>query len=361
YPRTLPAHSGGMPPEPLVIEDVTTHPLLGSRQRFYTDEGIRSLLAVPMNLHGEHTGTITFYYHSPQQFSNADVRVAAALANLGASVLVTAELYQSQRRARQRLQFLAEAGSVLSSSLDYERTLEQITRLAVPDLADWCAVDMFGPGPSVHRLALLHRDPAKVDAARELWQRYPPGASDPEGVMKVLRTGEPQLYPEITDEMLEAAAPDPDHLRVLRDLGLRSGIVVPLRVRGQVLGTLSFVYAESGRRYGVEDLAFLDEFASRAAAAVDNARLYAEIRRANEAKDGFIAMLGHELRNPLAAAKNAAHLLGRPDAAEDTRDRALKVLHRQLAHQTRLVDDLLDISRISRGRLTVRLEPMDFA
>ncbi|MDP9478859.1 MAG: EAL domain-containing protein [Actinomycetota bacterium] len=182
--------------------------------------------------------------------------------------------------ARARLTFLAEASEVLASSLDYRATLSNVARQAVPRLADWCAVDVADEEDgSLNRLAVVHEDPEKVARALELQERYPPDPNSPRGAPKVLRTGRPELYPEITDEMLEAAARDEEHLRLLRRMGFTSVIVVPMVTRGKTLGVISLVSSESGRRYGEADLDLAEELARRAATAVDNARLYDVARK----------------------------------------------------------------------------------
>jgi PAS domain S-box-containing protein len=184
-----------------------------------------------------------------------------------------------QKRAEEAQRFLAEASDVLSSSLDYRETLSNVARLAVPTLADWCGVDVLEENGSVERLAVEHPDPRKVDLAYKLQERYPPDPDAPRGLHQVLRTGEPDMMSEIPEGFLEAAAVDAEHREMLRELGLRSYLVVPLVARGRTLGAISLVAAESGRRYGETDLALAQELARRAALAVDNARLYEEAQR----------------------------------------------------------------------------------
>jgi PAS domain S-box-containing protein len=179
------------------------------------------------------------------------------------------------RRAEESRRFLAEAGEVLASSLDHEVTLAAVAELVVPRLADWCSVYLTDTG-DLRRIAVAHADPAKVEWAREVARRYPPRMDDPRGVGGVIRAGEPVLVPELTDAMLESAAQDAEHLALLRSLGLRSVMIVPLVTRDRTLGAITFVAAESGRRYGPDDLALAGELARRAALAVDNARLFRE-------------------------------------------------------------------------------------
>jgi PAS domain S-box-containing protein len=183
------------------------------------------------------------------------------------------------RRSEEAQRFLAEASKVLSDSLNYRETLASVARLAVPALADWCAVDVREEDGSVERLAVEHPDPRKVPLAYKLEERYPPESDEPGGVQGVLREGRPAFYPEITDEMLEAASRDEEHLELLREIGFNSVILVPMIAPRGTLGVVTLVSAESGRRYGEADLLLAEELARRAAIAVDNARLYEEAQR----------------------------------------------------------------------------------
>jgi PAS domain S-box-containing protein len=183
------------------------------------------------------------------------------------------------RRTVEAQRFLVQASAVLSSSLDYHETLASVARLAVPTLADWCAVDIVEEGGVPRRLAVEHPDPAKIRLAYELERRYPPDPDSPRGLYNVLRTGEPELMAEIPEELVEQVARDERHRELLVGLELRSYMVVPLVTRGRTLGAISFILAESGRRYGEADLQLAEELARRAAYAVDNARLYEEAQK----------------------------------------------------------------------------------
>ncbi len=185
------------------------------------------------------------------------------------------------KRVEQSQRLLAEAGRLLATSLDYETRLANVAQLAVPYLADWCAVDVLEEDRSIRPLVIAHVDPAKAELAQELRRRYPSDPDAPTGVPNVLRTGQPELYPEIPDSLLEATAQDAEHLKALREFGLASVMIVPLVARGRTLGAMTFVWAESGRRYGPADLALAEELAHDAALAVDNARLYQEAQRLN--------------------------------------------------------------------------------
>ena len=181
-----------------------------------------------------------------------------------------------RKRDEEARRFLTEAGTTLSSSLDYRATLAGVARLAVPYLADWCTVDILEEDGHLDRVAVAHQDPEKVALAHELQERYPPGPDEPHGTAQVLRTGRPELVAEISESLVEEAARDAEHREVLRKLSLESYVTVPLVARGRTLGAITLVYAESGRRYGSADLELAEELARRSALAVDNARLYRE-------------------------------------------------------------------------------------
>ncbi len=180
------------------------------------------------------------------------------------------------KEAELRQRFLAQAGETLASSLDYEETLQRVARLAVPVLADWCAVDVIDAGGRLDQVAVAHVDPEKVAFALDYRRRYPPDPRDDAGIYAVLRSGQPELYPEIPDALLEQSIDDHEQLGQIRAIGMRSVMMVPMAVGGRALGAVTLVSAESGRAFDEDDLAFACDLARRAATAVENARLYTE-------------------------------------------------------------------------------------
>jgi PAS domain S-box-containing protein len=190
-----------------------------------------------------------------------------------------------QKRAEQAQYILAEVGRLLTLSLDYQATLAGICGLAVPALADWCSLELINDAGEVEYLEAGHADPARIDLVYEYRRTYPPRPDDRSGMMKVLRTGEPEFWPEVTDLELVAGARDQDELSRLRALGQKSVMIVPLRARGRILGVLTLVIAESSKRYGEDDLLLAVEVGSRAALAVDNARLWEETRKAVQERE----------------------------------------------------------------------------
>jgi PAS domain S-box-containing protein len=203
-----------------------------------------------------------------------------------------AEEIERLRRVAEDQEFVARASELLASSLDYEETLANVATLAVPQFADWCAIDMVDPDGSIRRLAVAHADPQKVRWANDLQLKYPPDPEAPYGVPNVIRMKRPELFAEISDDLLqEATADKPELLEILRELGLKSSMCVPLVARDRALGAITFVAAESGRRYHEADLATAQDVARHAATAVDNALLFRAAETARREAEESLAVV----------------------------------------------------------------------
>lgn len=267
----------------------------------------------------------------------------------------------AQRRLEENLRFLAEANKVLGSSLDYRTTLATVARLGVPEIADWCAVDMLAENGAIERLAVAHVDPEKVAWAIELNESRPPDPDAPTGLPHVLRSGRSEFYPVITDEMLVAAAQNEEDLALVRRVGFSSVMIVPLTVGERTIGALTFVAAESGRHYTPADLAFAEEVAARAALAVENARLYTAAQSAVAVRDEFMALASHELKTPVTSLKMYTQVLQRQADRRGEADLADRLgrMDRQLDKLTGLINDLLDVARIQGGRIEYTDEAVD--
>ncbi len=290
------------------------------------------------------------------------IRDANGKPELAISIL---EDVSERRREEVARRYLYETTALLSASLDYEITLAQLARGLVPHFADWCAVDVLEEG-ALKRLAVAHVDPEKVAFGHEIHRRYPPDMSPgARGLATVLRTGEAELYPDVTDEMLVNTARDEEHLALTREVGLRSVVLAPIRSREATFGVLTLITAESGRRYDESDLALAVELGRRAGIAIENARLYRDATRAIELRDEFLSIAGHELRTPLAALDLQLEGLRRAFANGTVADDLAKWsqrLEKTITHSRRLrglIDELLDVSRITGGRLELQREPFD--
>lgn len=262
----------------------------------------------------------------------------------------------SRKHAEQSARFLAHASVILAEVSEPNTTLTNLAQLAVPEFADWCAIDLLTNEGVLKRVAVAHVDPQKIELAHELHAKYPPHPDAPRGVWQVLRSGESEMVATITPEMVTASVADAEQLEAIMALGLHSYMCVPLKAGGETFGTVSFITAESRRTYTETDILMAEDLARRAAIAIENARLYSDLREADRRKDEFLAILAHELRNPLAPIGNALQILEMtksPTEVQQTRG----MMERQFRHLVRLVDDLLDISRIRRGKIELRLEP----
>jgi signal transduction histidine kinase len=261
--------------------------------------------------------------------------------------------------------FLKHASLQLSASLDYETTLATITGLAVPTLADYCLIDLMTSSGRLCRVATVHSVPAEAALLkREL--RYPPdpGALD-HPVAKVLRTRRTELHHEITDTHLQATARDDEHLQILRELGPTSGMVVPLLAHGQLVGSLSLGVVRRARHYTQADVTIAEGFAEYAAAALINAQRYKDAQEGLRAREQFLSIAAHELKNPLTTLLGSIeHLQRRIDRMEHAQDRERHITQRireQALRLTQMVDSLLDIARVDSGRFNLVRAPIDLA
>jgi PAS domain S-box-containing protein len=243
-------------------------PAVGTTARF------AALAVLPLAVEGRPFGAVSLSFAEEREFDDEERAFLAAAVQQAAHSLDRARLYEASQTAAKRLSFLAEASELLSRTLDPEEGLRQLAELAVERVADWCAVDLVDERGAPRSVVVAHADPARVRLAEELRARYPVDPSSETGVANVIRRGTSELYAEIPDRMLVEAAQDAEHLRLMRELGLRSAMVVPLVARGRTIGALTLVAAESGRRFGPVDLDLAEDLARRAALAIDNSMLF---------------------------------------------------------------------------------------
>jgi PAS domain S-box-containing protein len=279
-----------------------------------------------------------------------------------------------KRFAEKRRHFIGEASRKLAfSGLEYDRTLSSIARLPVPHIAEATIVDIVEPDGSLSRLAAVHASSARCEIATELACRYPADPEVPCAVHAVLRRGESLLLSDVESMAWQRAVPspgphdggavahDPVYLGLLRELGIRSAMIVPLRARGKTRGAITLLSTDSSRRYDEGDLALADELCNFAALALDNAQLYRESQQVNRAKDEFLATLSHELRTPLTAILGWARMLRQGSLNANMQGRALEAIERNGALQAQLVEDLLDASRIITGKLRLDVNLIELA
>lgn len=265
-----------------------------------------------------------------------------------------------------RLQFLSRTSEELSQSLNYEETLNKVAQVAVPDLADWCAVDVLSPDGTVIRTAIAHSDPEKLPDLEKL-SKYTPKSLSALGIpAQVLKENRTIFTPVVTPEIVDANAIDAEHAEILKNLGFISGICVPIRVRGKPIGALSLVAAGSHPQYTETDRIIAEDLARKASYAIDNARLFSDTEAAVHARDEFMSIASHELRTPLTPLKLQLQGIGRileknhGQVAPERMSRMIEMSDRMVNRLSSLVDDLLDISRINAGRLVLRIEEFDF-
>ena len=299
--------------------------------------------------------------HRERERAEAAQRERAVLLDREQAARATAEA------AQRRSAFLAEASSVLASSLDYRATLAAVTRLAVPGMADWCVVDVLDPQGKLQRLAVAHADPEKLAMVERLQERYSDDGSSQLGPSEVVRTGNPQYLTEIPEHLLRESARDEEHHRILKELGLKSFLSVPLETGGRTIGVLTLVSAESGVRYGPDDVAFARRLAHHASLAIDNSRLYEEAQQAVSARDDFLSIASHELKTPVATLQLLIQNLLRrlrndpASVSPEVAAERLAAVDKQVLRLTKLINELLDLSRITDGRIELELEPTDLA
>ena len=291
-----------------------------------------------------------------QQLEMQAVEMESQAAELEATSEDLRSTNEELNRTNRGAQLLSDASRVLASTLDYEMTLEAVARLAVGEIADWCAVELADVDGRVRQVVVSHKDQAKIRWAKELNKRYPPDYSGPSGVGHVIRTGQPEMYSEISDDMLVAAARDSDHLEIMRELQIKSALIVPMTARGRTLGALTLVSTEKGRHYGETDKTLAMELATRAGIAIDNAQLYRSALAASEAKSAFLAIMSHELRTPLNAIIGYQSLLkeGIDGSLNELQLAQLGRIRASADHLLGMIDEVLTFSRVDAGKEIVR-------
>ncbi|MFL5358059.1 ATP-binding protein [Archangium sp.] len=307
---------------------------------------------------GEHEGVEVMKAGARDYFPKSRLtRLPAAVAR----ELEEARIRHERSRAEWDRALLSRAGEQLARSLDLQETSDQVVRLAVPELADWCALYTSEDGKTLRVTALAHEEPATVALGLETDRLFPLDPEAHSGPVWVWRRGEPQLLPDVTPARLEALARSPEHLRRMLGLGLRSVIHVPLQGRTGSLGVMTLGTTGSRPRFGAQDLSVAQELARRSALALENARLYHESQEAIRLRDDFLSVAAHELRTPLTTLGLQLGTLVQRVRRESSADLAARLERglRQVRRLGTLVETLLDVSRLSTGELPLSLEPVD--
>ncbi len=267
-----------------------------------------------------------------------------------------AEAENSQKRTA----LLAEASRVLSTSFDYQTTLAALVRLAVPTLADYCALDILEGENEFKRIGEAHVDPTKSNLIRQVGTFPRSALTAQHPLIRVMTTGYPVLEADITPAFIRASFAEHSQRQMVEALGPRSFICVPLVSSGKILGALTLVTSGSGRRYDEADLSLAADMARRAAIVVEHARLFHEAQQATKARDDVLAVVAHDLRNPLNTVTMAIGLMLENTPVERTQERRqVEIVRRAADRMNRMIQDLLDVKRMESGRLAIDLRPED--
>jgi PAS domain S-box-containing protein len=300
--------------------------------------------------------------------SNLEQLVVERTAELELSLANEKAAREEMNQNHRRLAFLTEATNILASSIDYSETLVNLSKMITPEIADWCSIDEVDEEGVLNRTVVSHIDPEKVKFAYELVHKYPPDINDPRGIYEVVRTHQSELHHQITNENIESAARNQEHLDLLHQLGPKSAILVPLLSRDKIYGVLTLVMSESGRLFDEKDLDFAVELARRTTLAIENARLYkemqdtntelehrvekrtTELEAINKELEAFSYSVSHDLRAPLRSIDGFSNKILKEynelfdDQGKDYFMRVMKASR----HMGHLIDDLLKLARFSR-------------
>lgn len=368
----------------LTIADVHDDPRIDSEMRDDLED-LRAYAGVPFHLSGgSPTGTFAVWSRRARGWSDDEIQLLDDLAATARSeIRLRKELAaarhaksaldfrnaradagdgpSSQQRIEANLRFLAGAGRVLVSSLDTEETLRHLARLAVPDVADFCLIDILDEDGRLRRVETSHVDPQKEAIGREIVRRFPPDLDSANTSAVAVREGRSTLMRELPESHLESIASDDDHLALLHALDAHSVMTVPLAARGRALGAISFVMSETPRHFDPEDLALAEDLARLAGLAIDNARLYEEALQASRAKSNFLAIVSHELRTPLTTVIGYSDLLlnGIPEPISDPVQRYVDRIRTSAWYQAALIEQILSFSRLEGEREELVIERIE--
>jgi signal transduction histidine kinase len=329
--------------------------------------GLTSYMGVPLIARDKIVGALTFSSIKRERlYTETDLKFAGHIARRIAFALDSSRLFKAaqdelheRKQYEKQLRFLAEASKILSSSLDYNTTLSNVAKLAIENLADWCAIDMMVNG-QIKNVTIMHKDPKKIEFAKLIRKKQPP--TDPNsGVLKVFNTGMPQLYPIISPELIKSTVKDAKTMRIFKKIGLHSIMLIPIIISNETVGVITFISSSPKYQYDQSDVYVAEEVASRAALAIQNSKLYSNSLEAVRLRDDFISIASHELKTPVTSLKMHTQLLQKMMSPniDPVFSAALKKMDSQINKLTDLITDLLDVSRIQQGKLQFKEEPFN--
>ena len=320
---------------------------------------LRVLYGVPIVAGEDVIGIAAIGSHRADDFSLADRRMFGAMVARASAAILQHVLRDQAQQAATTRRFLDEATKLLNCSLDYHATLDDLAHLVVPELADFCIVDLLEGGKLQH-VAMVHADPDKLAVARELVAQSSYDPSQHLGTRQILARGAPLVTPSITDDMVLARSLETER-ELRRRLEMRSWIGAPLVARGQTIGVIHLLICGSRRGYSESDLDFVAELGRRAGAAVDNARLYRDAQDAIRIRDDVLAIVSHDLRNPLSTIDLGATLLLQRFGNDVRARKHLDAIRRSAERMEHLIKDLLDMASINVGKLAMTLAPVELS
>lgn len=305
------------------------------------------------------SGTVSVFSTNAGPIQNADGKITS-------SVLISTDISQ-EKRAESSQAFLTQVKSLLISTIDYHQILDRIAGSAIPYLADGCMVDIL-EGDGIKRVLTKHRDPYTQGLMDELQRRFPPRMDSPQPSARAMRTGRPELLKDIDIDLVQKNTFDENHALLIDRIGIRSHMTIPLQIRGKIIGALSLFVCEGRPRYDEKDFSVAQELGRHASVAIDNAKLYRDAKSAIQLRDDFISIASHELRTPITSLNlqlevlnNLVQGLKENDDSTVLMRKFMSSTNNQLRRLTRLVDDMLDISRISTGKLTLNFKKINVA
>jgi PAS domain S-box-containing protein len=342
--------------ENTIIETANTGGTFEKEFRIVRPDGVMRLICCQGVAARDHAGDLVSMTGTAQDVTERKASEAQAF-----QLALEQTARQEAEHTKSRFQFLAELSEAMGASLDLDQTLSALMIQVVPAIADWCTINVLDNNGRIRRLVGLHRDRGKqhvLDSIRGYCLRMLPDGENP--LAAILEKEQPVIYTDVTDEMLEQMLPDDENLDLVRALNPTSVMIVPLKARGRAFGLATFGLSESARRYGDDDLQLASEIAHRAAVSIDNAHLYQEAQDAAVDREQFVSLVSHELKTPLTVIKGYMQVMERYLQQEEwDRERILTTRERlssQVERLELLVSDILDVSRIQRGRLGLSLE-----